>query len=158
MSINKISIDITCNPDKELNKFKRIDKLLGTNLASSLKSDISDTVYDYSKEMESITRNEAHIRTGALRDSISLEKKAMYKYTVGVDSGKLIADKRNLTGTDYSIPYHDGHIGYRIVPRRAKVLHWIDENGNDRFAKYVDIPASSGDKFIKRAVDNRPKL
>jgi hypothetical protein len=37
-----------------------------------------------------------------------------------------------LAGVSYAVIIRDGH-GI-IVPKKAKVLHWVDENGNDVFA------------------------
>lgn len=157
--INEISVEIySSNAKKVDNDLKKIDKILGTNISGSFLDNLDDEMAEYTQEFTRVLRNEPHVRTGALRDSIDFEKISKLKYVSGVNSGRLIADARNIGRIDYSIPYHNGHGGYRIRPRKAKVLHWIGENGEDIFRAYADIPPSKGDKFVKRAVDNRPKL
>lgn len=159
MPVNEISVDIkSSNAKSTVNILKKIDRKLGTNISNVFSTNIDETMSEYAQEFMQTMKSEVHVRSGALRDSIDFERKSLFRYEVGVNGGRLIADARNISKTDYSIPYHNGHKAYTIYPRKAKVLHWVDENGNDRFAKFVKIPASSGDKFVKRAVDNRPKL
>lgn len=119
---------------------------------------IDKEIRDYADKMEGIAKEEAHVKTGALRDSISVEKKAEGHYLVGVDTAKLKSDPRNIGGIDYSIFYHDGHKAYTIRSKNAKALRWIGKDGKVHFAKSVKIPASAGDPFIKRTVARRPKL
>lgn len=119
---------------------------------------IDKEIDKYAKKMVDITKNEVHVKSGATRDAIVKEKKAIGHYRVGVDAAKLKADPRNIGGIDYSPFYHDGHGPYTIYPKNAKALRWIGKDGKEHFAKYVRIPASAGDPFIKRAVLKRPKL
>lgn len=119
---------------------------------------VEKAVEDYVKEMEEIVKGEVHVRSGALRDSITTEKKGEGRYLVGVDADRLKADPRNASGIDYSVPYNDGHKTYTIRPKTKKALRWIGADGKVRFAKSVTIPASAGDPFIKRAVLKRPKI
>ncbi|MGL4695181.1 hypothetical protein [Enterococcus larvae] len=109
-------------------------------------------------EVKEILKEEVHVSSGALQDSITKEKKGEGHYLVGVDAAKLKSDPRNIGRFDYSIPYHDGHKAYTIRPKKAKALRWIGKDGQVRYAKYVRIPASAGDPFVKRAVLRRPKL
>lgn len=127
-------------------------------LAKLVMSAVNKEIENYAKKMENIVREEAHIKTGALKDSISTEKKGEGDYLVGVDAAKLKADPRNIGGIDYSGYYHDGHGAYRIVAKKAKALRWVGSDGKVHFAKSVNIPASAGDPFIERAVARRPKL
>lgn len=110
----------------------------------------------YADKMLKITKQEAHQKTGALRDSIRKEKKK-YGYKIGVDSDVLKADSRNIGHIDYSPHYYYGHGGYTIVPKNKKALRWEDSTGV-HFAKKVHIPASSGDPFLERAIARRPKI
>ena len=112
----------------------------------------------YAEDIKGIVKAEAHVKTGALRDSISIEKEGECEYLVGVDAEKLKSDPRNIGGIDYSVPYHDGHKAYKIVAKRAKALRWVGKDGNVHYAKSVQIPASPGDPFNERAVKRRPRL
>lgn len=119
---------------------------------------IDKEISEYTKKMERILKAEAHVKSGALRDSITTEKKGDGDYLTGVDAAKLKSDSRNPGGIDYSPFYHDGHGPYTIRAKNAKALRWIGADGNVHFAKSVRIPASPGDPFVERAVLRRPKI
>lgn len=121
-------------------------------------SAIDKEIGKYAKKMETVAKDEAHVKSGALQDSISTEKVSEGRYLVGVDTAKLKADPRNPGGVDYSVPYHSGHRTYVIRAKEGKVLRWVGKDGKVHFAKSVTIPASAGDPFIERAVLKRPKL
>lgn len=103
------------------------------------------------KRVKVLLRQEVHVKSGALRDSIEIKKKGRGEYFIGVNASKLQADPRNIGGLDYSRPYHDGHRPYTIVPVRAKALRWVGKDGKVHFATKVRIPAHSGDPFVQRA-------
>ena len=119
---------------------------------------IDKEVEQYAKKIEKLMKEEVHVKSGALRDSIKTEKKGKGHYLVGVDTAVLKSDQRNIGGMDYSVFYHDGHKAYTISAKNAKVLRWIGKDGKVHFAKSVRIPASNGDKFIQRVVERRPKI
>lgn len=119
---------------------------------------VNKEIDNYAKDIEKIMKSEVHVKSGALQDSISTEKKSDGHYLVGVDAAKLISDGRNISKTDYSKPYYYGHRAFRIVPKRAKALRWTDEAGFVHFSRSVKIPASAGDPFINRTMLKRPKL
>lgn len=128
------------------------------SLVKSLGSVLKKLPEDYAEALKDVMKNETHKRTGALADSISIEKKGNYNYVVGVDASKLASDPRNVSKTDYSMAYWKGiKQGYTIRPKYKKALHWVDENGNDVFAKKVTIKPRPGDPFIERTIQNRPK-
>lgn len=128
-------------------------------IAKIVMNSIYQEIDQYAEKMEDILKEEVHVSSGATRDAITKEKKGEGHYLVGVDAAKLKADPRNIGKIDYSPFYHDGHGPYTIYPKNAKVLKWTDKKtGQTRFAKYVRIPASAGDPFVKRAVLRRPKL
>ena len=112
----------------------------------------------YADEVTKILKGEAHVKSGALQDSIEKKKLGEGHYFCGVNGSKLKADPRNVSKKNYAPPYYYGHGAYIITPKKAKALRWIDKNGNVQFARYVKIPASSGDKFVDRAILKRPKL
>lgn len=127
-------------------------------LANLVMKAIDKEIESYANKMMQIEKEEVHVQSGALRDSIVVEKIAPGHYRVGVDPTKLQADPRNIGGIDYSVPYHDGHKPYTIRPKNGKALRWVGKDGNVHYAKSVRIPASAGDPFIKRAVLRRPKI
>lgn len=125
---------------------------------SKYMKDIETEIKNYAINMELELRHQAHRDTGALQASITRKKIDRYNWKVGVDASKLKSDPRNRSNFDYSMSYWKGHGAYRVTAKNKKALHWVDKNGNDRFAKWVDIPASSGDPFVERAIENRPKF
>jgi len=127
-------------------------------LASILVNSLDKVMGEYAKTMKTIAQEEVHVKSGALRESISDEKKEIGHYRVGVDSARLKTDPRNAGGIDYSVFYHGGHKAYTIRARNAKALRWIGSDGKVHFAKSVRIPASAGDPFIERAVARRPRI
>lgn len=127
-------------------------------IAKIVLREVDRHIENYAKQMQKIVKDEAHVKSGALRDSVSVEKKGEGNYLVGVDADKLKADPRNAGGTDYSVPYHDGHRTYIIRAKNKKALRWGGNDGEVHYAKSVTIPASAGDPFIERAVLKRPKV
>lgn len=119
---------------------------------------IDKDIEGYANKIMKLEKEEVHVQSGALRDSVRVEKIASGHYRVGIDTAILRADPRNVGSIDYSVPYHDGHKPYTIRPKNAKALRWVGKDGNVHFAKSVRIPASAGDPFIKRAVLRRPKI
>lgn len=63
---------------------------------------IEKEIDNYAKKMEKIIKEEAHVKTGALRDSITIEKESDGSRLIGVDVAKLKSDPRNVGGLDYS--------------------------------------------------------
>lgn len=111
------------------------------------------------KEFEEALKAEAPVgETGALRDSITSERKSLFNWRVGVDSAKLAGDPRNPSKRDYSVWVVFGHSGYTIRPVRARVLRWIGKDGQVHYAKYVYVPASKGNNFPARARHKVPSL
>lgn len=109
------------------------------------------------RELQDIMKSEAPSKSGALRDAITIERRGLADYRVGVDSSKLASDPRNVSGVDYSGWVVTGHKAYTIRPVRRKALRWVDDSGV-HFAKYVRIPASSGNNFVARAKRRVPKI
>lgn len=128
------------------------------SLASIIMKDIHKRTEEYANEMESILKDEVHVKSGALQNSITTEKKNDDEFLVGVDVASLKSNARNIGGIDYSLFYWKGHASYVIRPKRAKALRWVGSDGKVHFAKSVQIPAHAGDPFIERAIARRPKF
>lgn len=127
-------------------------------LADRIKQSLEEEFDKYVDDIYKTMKQEVHVRTGALQDSIRKEKKSKTRALVGVNGGSLAQDPRNASRRDYSMAYWKGHRSYTIVPVNAKALHWVDDSGRDVFAKRVTIPASDGDPFIERTIENKPKF
>lgn len=112
----------------------------------------------YADDVLKVMKQEVHVQSGALRDSLESKKVGKGHYFVGVNPAKLKADPRNAGGKNYSIPYYYGHNGYTIKPKNKKVLSWIGKDGQRKFAAYVRIPPHPGDPFIERTILRRPKI
>lgn len=113
----------------------------------------------YADEAEKVLKQEVPVgETGALRDSITKERKSFGNYRVGVDGAKLASDNRNPSQFDYSPVVVNGHGGYTIRPVRAKALRWVGKDGRVHFAQRVYIPPASGNDFVARAQRRVPKF
>lgn len=87
-------------------------------------------------------RADAPVATGALRDSIVVEKV----------TGKVATYRVKITA-----PYAPYVVNptrpHRIHARRAKALRWVDAaSGEVRFAAWVDHPGTKGQPFLADAV------
>lgn len=127
------------------------------SLAKSFKQNFDSEMKTYAQRIEQTMKNEVHVKTGALRDSITTEKKGS-SYLVGVDASSLMSDSRNVSGYDYSAVYYYGHSrGFTIRSKSGKPLRWVDDTGV-HYAYSVYHPPTTGDKFVDRTVANRPRF
>lgn len=107
---------------------------------------------EYFNDVVKTMKSEAHKKSGALRDSITIERYGLLDAKIGVDSQALASDPRNVSKKDYSEAYLNGHGGYTILPKKAKALRWLGDDGKYHYAKSVYIPPRAGDPFIKRTL------
>lgn len=68
---------------------------------------IEEEMQTVAKELELAVKNNIHVITGALRDSVTIEESGEDFY-VGVDEDLLITDPRNPRGRNYAVYHHDG--------------------------------------------------
>lgn len=85
-------------------------------------------------------------KSGALKKSITKEKKSDKVYLVGVDADKL----KSITGTDYS-PYVVYGTGAHTIKAKGKKLKFM-KNGSYVFVNEVRHPGSKANDFIGKAV------
>lgn len=85
-------------------------------------------------------------KSGALKKSITKEKKSDKVYLVGVDADKLKA----MTGTDYS-PYIVNGTRPHTIKAKGKKLKFM-KNGSYVFVNEVRHPGSKANDFIGKAV------
>lgn len=77
-------------------------------IPSDIEELIAQDVKEIANELKETMQGVVHVKTGNLRDSITVEKGKDGIYSVGVDADKLESDKRNKNGYDYSLPYYYG--------------------------------------------------
>lgn len=85
-------------------------------------------------------------KSGALKKSITKEKRSETSYLVGVDADKLKA----MTGTDYS-PYIVNGTRPHTIKAKGKKLKYM-KNGSYVYAQKVRHPGSKANDFIAKAV------
>lgn len=85
-------------------------------------------------------------KSGALKKSITKEKKSDKVYLVGVDADKL----KSMTGTDYS-PYVVNGTRPHTIKAKGKKLKFM-KNGSYVFVNEVRHPGSKANDFIGKAV------
>lgn len=85
-------------------------------------------------------------KSGALKKSITKEKRSEKSYLVGVDADKLKA----MTGTDYS-PYIVNGTRPHTIKAKGKKLKFM-KNGSYVFVNEVRHPGSKANDFIGKAV------
>lgn len=76
-------------------------------LDADIQALIDDGLEEEATKLETVMKNTVHVRSGALRDSITKEKIGDDWY-VGVDADQLEGDSRNKSGVDYSKYYYGG--------------------------------------------------
>lgn len=78
---------------------------------SELDDIIDDELDKYAEDVQTTMQSIVHVKTGNLRDSITVEtpEGTQMERTVGVDADKLESDNRNKSSYDYSLPYYYGN-------------------------------------------------
>lgn len=79
-----------------------------------------------------------HDKTGNLKNKIGWKKTGKMQYEVYSDA-------------DYSAFLEYGTKSHEISAKVARALHWIDENGKDRFAKKVFVSGIKPSPFMEPA-------
>ena len=102
---------------------------------------------DLAEELREDMVEEAHKKTGALKDSIIKEKLSDTSYFVGVDGEKLKNNSKNEQKFDYSKSYWKGR--KEVRPVKAKSLRF-EIDGKVIYAK--KSKATKGDPFVERAI------
>lgn len=87
-------------------------------------------------------RFNAPVRTGRLRDSVVMERRAR----------KGGIEITFLSDTPYAGYVERGTPAHMIYPRRARMLHWVDPGGESVFRKEVHHPGTRANPFVDRAV------
>lgn len=120
----------------------------GGNIFGAMWEGAVTHIEDKAKECENIMKQVIHKKSGALSDSVEIQKINDYTYKVGVNEIKLINDPRNIGHINYTPFYYYGTKAYTIRAKNAKYLHWT-KNGKNYFAKSVRHPAVKPHNFIQ---------
>jgi hypothetical protein len=97
-----------------------------------------------------------HRKSGALSDSVEVEKVSSGHYRVGVNESKLISDERNAGHVNYVGFYFNGSRPHTIRAKNGGVLHWR-KDGKDYYAKSVKHPGNKPHNFIQETLDKMKK-
>lgn len=126
------------------------------DIFEKMMQDIDRETKRRAEEAQTIMRNVINRKTGALSDSVEIEKVTNGHYRVGVNENKLINDERNAGNVNYVGFYFHGSRPHIIRAKNGKVLHWR-VNGKDHFAKSVKHPGNKPHNFIKETLDKMKK-
>ncbi|MDG4968249.1 hypothetical protein [Lactococcus lactis] len=118
--------------------------------------DIDQYTKQKAQEAEGIMKDVINKKTGALSDSVEVERIEFANYKVGVNENKLINDERNAGNVNYVKFYFDGNRPHTIRAKNGGVLHWR-LNGKDYYAKSVKHPGSKPHNFIQDTLDRMKK-
>lgn len=116
----------------------------------------NDETEKRAKQCQSIMKLKINKKTGALSDSVEIEKISDFNYLVGVNEQKLMADERNAGNVNYVHYYYYGSRPHTIRAKNGKALHWR-LNGKDYFAKAVKHPGNKPHNFIQETLDEMKK-
>lgn len=113
--------------------------------------DVANYTEEKAKEAKKIMKQVINKNTGALSDSVQIQKVSATHYRVGVNEDVLVNDERNAGNINYVKFYFHGSKPHTIRAKPGKVLHW-KKNGKDYFAKTVKHPGSKPHDFITETI------
>jgi len=116
----------------------KIRNTIKTKKAEAMKAALDSTLNYAADKLYLEMRAKAPVKTGRLQNSI----------TKGfIPNGRTVGPN-----TPYDIYVEFGTQSHWIFPRNATVLHWVDEQGQDRFAKYVYRLSSQARPYVRPAI------
>lgn len=128
-----------------------VQNKFGNDVFAQMYEAVEDRLEEIATEATSIMKSVINKKTGALRDSVQMEKAKDGSYLVGVNEQILINDKRNAGHVNYVSYYYNGSKPHTIRAKNAKALHWV-LNGKDYYAKSVHHPGNKPHDFIQDTV------
>jgi len=117
-----------------------------------IKKDVDAKVEEKAKDAQKIMKNVINKDTGALSDSVDIEKVSDSHYKVGINTAKLINDPRNAGKIDYTPYYYHGSRPHTIRAKPGKTLSWIGKDGNRHYAKSVKHPGNKPHDFLGETI------
>lgn len=128
----------------------------GGDVFGAIWESIEEETEKRAKEAQKIMKEVINKKTGALSDSVEIEKIGDASYLVGVNENKLVNDERNAGNVNYVKYYYYGSKPHTIRAKNGKALHWRI-NGKDYYAKIVRHPGNKPHNFIQDTLDRMRK-
>ncbi|EGP4894215.1 HK97 gp10 family phage protein [Enterococcus faecium] len=125
----------------------------GGNIFGSIWECVNDHIEQRAKECQRIMKDTINEDTGALRDSVEIEKKSDGSYLVGVNERKLVLDKRNKRHENYVAYYYYGTKPHVIRAKKGKMLRFRGKDGKIHYKKQVHHPGTKPHNFIQQTLD-----
>lgn len=122
----------------------QINEIVGKQF-EEIVNQVEETIREEAPELKSKDPRLAD-KKGALKKSITKEKKSEKRYLVGVDGDKL----KSMTGTDYS-PYVAKGTKPHTIEAKGNALKFMS-GGGYAYAKKVRHPGTKANDFIGRAI------
>lgn len=135
---------------------KIINNPFGGNVFGAMWEAVDSNIEERAEEAKAIMKQVINKKTGALSDSVELEKLSEGSYLVGINENKLVNDERNAGNVNYVKYYYYGAKPHTIRAKNGGVLHWR-LNGKDYYAKSVKHPGSKPHNFIQDTLDRMRK-
>lgn len=128
----------------------------GGNVFGAMWEAVEKNTEERAKEARGIMKDVINKKTGALSDSVEMQKQTDGSYLVGINENKLKQDPRNAGGVNYVKYYYYGSKPHTIRAKNGKALHWR-LNGKDYYAKSVKHPGNKPHNFIQDTLDRMRK-
>ena len=128
----------------------------GGNVFGAMWEAVEDNTKQRAEDAKKIMKDVINQKTGALRDSVEVEKIGNASYLVGINENKLVNDERNAGKVNYVKYYYYGSRPHTIRAKNGKALKWTI-NGKTYFAKSVKHPGNKPHNFIQDTLDKMRK-
>lgn len=135
---------------------KKVTNPFGGDVFGAMWESVEENTEKRAKEAKKIMKEIINKKTGALSDSVEMEKIGDASFLVGIDEQKLVNDERNAGNVNYVKYYYYGSKPHIIRVRNGKALHWR-VNGQDYYAKIVRHPGNKPHNFIQDTLDRMRK-
>ncbi|OFI46756.1 hypothetical protein BG262_02865 [Floricoccus penangensis] len=125
----------------------------GGNVFGEMWEAVEENVEERAKECEKIMKKVINEDTGALKDAVERAKLPDGSWIVGINQEKLRNDIRNKYNIDYTAFYYYGTRPHYIFPLNNEMLHWVDKQGRDHYAKMVKHPGTDPHNFLQETLN-----
>lgn len=119
-----------------------------SRLFKQIEKNVNEHVEKKAKEAQRVMKQVINKDTGALSDSVDIEKVKDNHWKVGINTGKLVNDPRNAGKIDYTPYYYHGSRPHTIKAKPGKTLSWVGKDGKRYFAKSVKHPGNKPHDFL----------
>ncbi|MEB3207326.1 MAG: hypothetical protein VKK63_00225 [Synechococcus sp.] len=142
-----IKIDITTNAKDVASGMQKFPKAMAEAIAGAMNQQ-NTLLVGYIQRNKLTTRgaNSVGVVSGQLRGSVYASVASASESEVTSEVGSPIF---------YAIYQEEGTRPYTIVPRKARVLSWVGQDGNRAFAKKVKHPGLKARHMFRTAIEER---